>query len=611
MCGIIGYFGKSPAQPVLLNGMKRMEYRGYDSSGLAVIDRNNIKVYKKGGKLQNLISLLKKQQCFNESVGIGHIRWATHGEPNDINAHPHLSSNAKACVVHNGIIENYQSLKERLLEKGYIFKSGTDTEVIANLIELYLQDNTLEIAVRLALEDVEGTYGIVVISRDEPEKIVAARLGSPLIIGIVKKGEYIVASDVTALLPYTRNVIYLEEHDMATITRRGHVITTIGNHTVERLLHHVTWDNSLAEKGGFDHFMLKEIMEQPEVVDNGLRGRLIASKSMAHLGGLLERQKEFQNIERIIMVGCGSASYATAIGALMIETLVRIPTTVEVGSEFRYLNSLINNRTAVMAVSQSGETADTIASLRDAKKRGALTFGIVNTVGSTIAREVDAGMYIHAGPEISVASTKGFTGMLSMFILFALALGRIRGIFEQSHQKIVDEFIKLPRMMDAVLNKSDEIKVIARKYHTLDNAYFLGRKYNYGIAREGAQKLKEISYVHAEGYHTGELKHGPLAVIDNRFYSVFIMPRDSVYEKNFSNLQELKARNGRAIVVTTKGNDDLENIADDIITIPRSMEMLAPLLTVIPLQLFAYHTAVMRRCEIDQPRNLAKSVTVE
>ncbi|MFH1426830.1 MAG: glutamine--fructose-6-phosphate transaminase (isomerizing) [Candidatus Kerfeldbacteria bacterium] len=611
MCGIIGYLGKSQAKPVILEGLKRMEYRGYDSAGLAILEDQNVKICKRQGKLSNLLSALESQDVTG-SVGIGHIRWATHGEPSDVNAHPHSDCRDEVFIVHNGIIENYPELKKKLQKKNHTFTTETDTEVLAHLIEMHHPDGvSLEDAVQAALKEVVGAYGIAVVSSRDPEKIVAARLGSPLVLGIIGEGEFIIASDVTAILPYTREVIYMDEGEIATVTPDGYSIKTLDNKEVSKTANRIEWDIAEAEKQGYPHFMLKEIMEQPDVIKNGLRGRLLPEEGLAHLGGFIEKQKEWRKIKRIILVACGSASYAATVGEYMLEEYAGISVEVEVGSEFRYRQPVIDDMTAVIVVSQSGETADTIASLREAKRHGALTFGIVNVVGSTIAREVDSGAYVHAGPEIAVASTKAYVGMLNMFALLTIALGRQRGMSVVTGQRIAKELWALPNKIKKVLEQSDDILQIAKKYQKLDHAFYLGRKYNFGTAKEGAQKMKEISYVHAEGYQSGELKHGPLALIDDRFYSVFIAPKDSVFEKNLSNLQELRARNGKAIVLTTEGTTEFDDIADDVITIPKTLEMLTPILAIIPLQLLAYHTAVLRKCDVDQPRNLAKSVTVE
>ncbi|MDP3970076.1 MAG: glutamine--fructose-6-phosphate transaminase (isomerizing) [bacterium] len=610
MCGIVGYLGNKEATPVIMEGLKRMEYRGYDSAGLAILDKGKVKSVKKAGKLQNLTDELKTHKITGQ-VGIGHIRWATHGAPTDVNAHPHNDCHNELYLVHNGIIENYQALKEKLAKAGHEFNTETDTEVLTHLIEMYYQDIPLEEAVQQALNDVVGAYGLAVASTREPEKIVAARLGSPLILGIIEKGEYIIASDVTPILSHTREVIYLEEREIATLTPEGYNIRTLDNKKVEPKVDNVDWDVDQAEKLGYPHFMIKEIMEQPQVIKDGLRGRLEPEIGAAHLGGFIEQDKRWRDIERIIVIACGTAAYACMVGEYMIEEYAGIPTEVEIGSEFRYRQPVLNEKTAVVIVSQSGETADTIASLREAKRQNVLTFGIVNVVGSTLAREVDAGAYIHAGPEVAVASTKAFLGMLNMFALFTLALGRQRGMSVVTGQRIAKELLALPDKIQAILEKNDDIKKIAEKYSKYEHAFYLGRKYNFAVAEEGAHKLKEISYVHAEAYPAGELKHGALALIDDRFYSVMIVPEDSVYEKNVSNLEEIKARSGVVLAITTEGNHALDDKADDVIYIPKTLEMLTPLLSVIPLQLFAYHIAVLRDCDVDQPRNLAKSVTVE
>lgn len=588
-----------------------MEYRGYDSAGVAIVNDTNIEVCKKAGKLENLASALESQ-ALTGSVGIGHTRWATHGERTDKNAHPHFDCRNEIFIVHNGIIENCNVLKKKLEKAGHTFITETDTEVLAHAIEQEMNGGgPLEKAVRRALKHVVGTYGITVVSSQDPEKLVAARLGSPLILGMVGKGEYIVASDVAAILPYTKEVLYLEEGEVATVTRSGHTITTLDNKPVQREVGSVGWDIEQAEKQGYEHFMLKEIMEQPRIIEDGQRGRLIAEDGVAHLGGFIEKEKEWRKIENITIVACGSAAYAARVGASMIEEFAGIRTRVEVGSEFRYSSPVIDSKTAVVVVSQSGETADTIASLKEAKRQGALTFGIVNVVGSTIAREVDSGAYIHAGPEISVASTKAFIGMLNLLSLFTLALARQRGMSPAEGSKLAAELHALPGKIQAILETDKKIEKIAKKYVKYEHAFFLGRNYNLAIAQEGALKLKEISYVHAEGLHSGELKHGPLALIDDRFFSLFIIPKDSVYKKNMSTVEQVKARNGRVVVVTTDGNSDFDDIADDVIFIPKTLEPLVPILAVVPLQLFAYHIAVLRGCDVDQPRNLAKSVTVE
>jgi len=594
----------------LLDGLKRMEYRGYDSAGIAVLEGTNISTCKKEGKLSNLLSALESQEITGR-VGIGHTRWATHGQPNDINAHPHSDCRDEIFIIHNGIIENFHELREKL-KKHHELTTETDTEVLAHLIEDEMTEGVLlEQAVQQALSHVVGAYGIAVVSSKDPEKIVAARLGSPLVLGIIGEGEFIIASDPTAIIPYTREVVYLDEGEIVTVTPKGYDIRTLENITVTKDVTKIDWDVAQAEKQGYDHFLLKEIMEQPEVIHNGIRGRLIPEEGVAHLGGFLQKEEEWRKIDRITIVACGTASFAAKIGATMIEEYAGVPTRVEIGSEFRYKKPVLDDRTGVIVVSQSGETADTIASLREAKRHGSLTFGIVNVVGSTIAREVDSGAYIHAGPEISVASTKAFVGMVNIFALVTIALGRQREMSLVTGQRIAKELTDIPKLMDQVLALDKQIAKIAKKYYALDHAFYMGRKYNEPIAYEGALKIKEISYLHAEGYAAGEFKHGAIALIDDRFFSVFIAPQDSVYEKNLSNIQEVRARGGKVIAVTTEGNTDMENFADDVIYIPKTLEMLTPLLSVIPLQLFAYHVAKLRDCDIDQPRNLAKSVTVE
>lgn len=612
MCGIIGYVGKKQAQDVILDGLKRLEYRGYDSAGVAIIQKDgSVGVVKKAGKLAQLADALEVVPMYG-TVGIGHTRWATHGGPTDTNAHPHGDCNNEVFVIHNGIIENFRELKAELTAEGHTFKSQTDTEVIAHLIErAYTPDVTLEQAVQVVLGEIVGAYGLCILSSREPEKIVTARLGSPLILGLLPDNEYMVASGMTALLPYTREVIYMEEREMAVITPKGYTLTTIDNKEVQRDSEHVEWDIAAAEKGGFDHYMLKEMMEQPDVVIDGMRGRLIPEDGIAHLGGFLEYEDRWREIERIIIVACGSAAIAGQIGEYMIEEYAGIPVEVEIGSEFRYRKPVLNDKTAVIFVSQSGETADTIACLREVKRQGVLTFGIVNVVGSTLAREVDSGAFIHAGPEVSVASTKALMGMMNLFAQLTVALGRSRGMSLVTGKRIAEELEALPKLMTELLEKREEIMALGKTYAQYDHAFYLGRKYNFPIAAEGALKLKELAYVHAEAYPSGELKHGPLALIDDRFFTVVIAPQDSVYEKSVSNIQEVRARGGKMIVIATEGDDSIHEMADDVIFIPKTLEMLTPMLAVIPLQLFAYAIAVERGCDIDQPRNLAKSVTVE
>lgn len=587
-----------------------MEYRGYDSAGVAIVEDAGVKSCKKSGKLPNLVQELEQAEM-KGTVGIGHIRWATHGEPTDQNAHPHTDCKEEIFVIHNGIIENFDELKTTLRTQGHTFSTQTDTEVLTHLIEACWNEGTLEDAVQKALKSVVGTYGLAVVSSRDPQKLVAARLGSPLVLGIIAKGEYIIASDVAAILSQTREVIYLEEGEIVAVSPEGYHIRNLDNKVINRSTDTVEWSVEQAEKQGHEDFMIKEILEQPQVVKDGLRGRLIAEDGVAHLSGFRENEEKWAKIDRIIMVACGSAAYAALAGEYMIEEYAGIPVEVEIASEFRYSKQVVSKKTAVIIVSQSGETADTIASLREAQRLRVLTYGIVNVVGSTLAREVGAGMYIHAGPEIAVASTKAFVGMLNMFALLTLSLGRQRGMSVVMGQRIARELQMLPEKITKILEQRQAIAALAKKYASLEHAFVLGRKYNYAIAREGAQKIKEVAYVHAEGYHSGELKHGPLALIDNRFYSVFIAPQDSIYEKNLSSIQELKARKGRAMVIATEGDEKMQTIADDVIYIPKTLEMLTPMLSIVPLQLFAYYTAKERGCDIDQPRNLAKSVTVE
>lgn len=602
--------GKSDATPILMDGLKRMEYRGYDSAGIAVLDGVNVQSCKKEGKLANLARALEDTEIAG-GIGIGHIRWATHGQPNDTNAHPHTDCKDEIFLIHNGIIENYVELKEKLAKEGHTFTTETDTEVLTHLVESHLGEGGLEVAVKAALKDVSGAYGLAVVSSRDPQKIVAARLGSPLVLGIIKKGEYVIASDVTAILSHTREVMYLEDGEVVVLTPEGHTITNLEDKAVERNTDQIDWNADEAEKEGYDHFMLKEMMEQPNVIVNGLRGRLLEEDGDAHLGGFNEHAERWREIERIIIVACGTARLAGMVGEYMIEEYAGIPVEVEVGSEFRYRKPVLDEKTAVIVVSQSGETADTIASLREAKRQGVLTFGVVNVVGSTIAREVESGAYIHAGPEMAVASTKALLGMINVFALLTMALGRQRGMSVVVGQRIAKELLEIPSKIESILDSRKKIQKLAKKYAKYDHAFFLGRKYNLPTAYEGALKLKELSYVHAEGYPSGELKHGPLALMDDRFYSVCIAPDDSVYEKNVSNLQEVKARKGRVLAIATEGNTALKGMADDVLYIPKTLEMLTPMLAIIPMQLFAYYVAIERDCDIDQPRNLAKSVTVE
>ena len=610
MCGIIGYIGKSNSVgAILIEGLKRLEYRGYDSAGIAIIRDGSIVWEKTAGKIQQLEEKLKGVDTSGH-VGIAHTRWATHGEPNRTNAHPHFDCGERIALIHNGIVENYQTLKKSLLAENHRFVSETDTETIVHLIEKYYTGRDLEVAVRKALERIEGTYGILVISASEPGKMVAARNGSPIVMGI-GEDEYIIASDVAAILKHTRQVIYLEDHEMIVATPDHFTTMTIENEHVSHDVQEVDWDLDMIEKGGHPHFMLKEIFEQPETIRNAMRGRLIPSTGDVRLGGLNMTEEQLRAVKRILLIGCGTSWHAGLIGEYLIEEKARIPVEVEYASEFRYRNPIIEDGTIVFAISQSGETVDTLAALREAEKRGARCMGICNVVGSTIARESHAGVYIHAGPEIGVASTKAFTSQISVLALLALVLGRLKTISSSEGQKIIQALLQVPEQVNEILKTNSEIRSIAEKYFHHNNFLYLGRGANYPVALEGALKLKEISYLHAEGYPAAEMKHGPIALIDENMPVVFICPRDSAYQKIVGNICEVKARKGKIIAITNEGNEEVMGMADHVIYIPRTLDFLYPILAVIPLQLLAYHVAVLRGCNVDQPRNLAKSVTVE
>jgi glucosamine--fructose-6-phosphate aminotransferase (isomerizing) len=613
MCGIVGYIGKQNADKILLEGLKRLEYRGYDSAGIAIIgNAGNIITVKATGKVIELENKIGEKEIMG-NLGIAHTRWATHGKPCDKNSHPHSDCTGQIKVVHNGIIENYQNLKEQLIKKGHKFSSETDTEVIAHLIEEFQKQNikiSLKDAVLKTLEQLRGTYGIAVIDQKNPEQMIVARFGSPLLLGI-GNGEFIVASDASAIVMHTDRVIYLEDGEVAVLQKDNFSVVTVKNKAVEKKISKLDWSMEQAQKNGFAHFMLKEIFEQPEAVANAVRGRILKSEGLAKLGGFKDVEKKMRNIRRIIIVSCGTSYYAGLVGEYMLEEYAGIPVEVEYASEFRYRKQILDKHTAVIAISQSGETADTLAAIREAKEKGALTLGIINTVGSTIAREDDAGIYNHAGPEIGVASTKAFTSQLSILALLTIYLGRQRDMSLVTGKRIASEIEKIPKYIEEIFKQEREIKRIAKKYANFENFLYMGRKYNFPIALEGALKIKEISYVHAEGYATGEMKHGPIALIDKNFPSVFISPKDSVYEKNISGMQEIKARGGKIIAIATKGDKDILKHASDVIFIPKTLEMLTPLLAVIPLQLFAYYVGVSKGYDVDKPRNLAKSVTVE
>ncbi len=611
MCGIIGYIGQKDIIPLLITGLKRMEYRGYDSAGLSVIGKD-YKLYsiKKKGRVQDL-ELSAMDLKVNGEIGIAHTRWATHGFPNDINAHPHFDTKMNISLVHNGIIENYATIKQKLLQEGYTFRSETDTEVLVVLIERFYQKvQDLEYAVRLALNEVNGTFGIALISSYEPNKIIAARRGSPLILGI-GDDEYIVASDAAAIIEHTKNVVYLNDDEMAILTPDGFITKTISNKKVKSEIHQLEFDLEQIEKGGFEHFMLKEIFEQTQTIRDAMRGRLLVDEGNVKLGGLRSVRDRLRNAKRIIITACGTSYNAGLVGEYLIEQLAHIPVEVEYASEFRYRSPIIYEDDFVIFISQSGETADTYAAIQEAKQRGATCLGIVNVVGSSIARATDAGIYIHAGPEIGVASTKAFTSQLTVLTLLALYLGRMRNLSPIDGIRIAKELVDLPNKVQMILDNTTEIERIANQYYQSRNFLYLGRGYNYPIALEGALKLKEISYIHAEGYPAAEMKHGPIALIDKNMPVVVIAPKDEIYDKVVSNIEEVKAREGKVIAVTNYGNKDLEQIVDHCIYIPDTLPILTPILTVIPLQLLAYYTARLIGRDIDKPRNLAKSVTVE
>lgn len=610
MCGIVAYIGDKKASHLLVNGLQRLEYRGYDSAGIAVIDRNKLDIIKNQGKVSELDNLIKHNEL-NAKIGIAHTRWATHGVPNQVNAHPHLDNSGNIAIVHNGIIENYSSLKIKLQGDGYFFSSETDTEVLAVLIgAMYDQFKDLETAVRNALLQVEGTFGLAVISINEPDKIILARRGSPMVLGI-GENEFIIASDASAIIQHTRQVIYLNDNEMAIVKKDGYFTKTIYNQDTKSEIEEILFDLDQIEKGGYDYFMLKEIHEQPQTFENTYRGRLIAHRGNVKLGGLRHIEDKLRNAEKIIFTACGTSWNSALIAEYLIENLARIPVEVEYASEFRYRNPVINKNDIVFAISQSGETADTLAAIKEAKQKGATCCGIVNAVGSSIARETEAGMYIHAGPEIGVASTKAFTSQLCAFTLIALYLGRMRNLSQGDGIAIAKAMTDIPAQIEEILKNSEQIKQIAIKYSKSKNAIYLGRGYNYPVALEGALKLKEISYIHAEGYPSAEMKHGPIALIDENMPVVFIATQDEIYDKVKSNIEEVRARKGHIISIANEGDPEIEKISDDVIYIPKTLPMLAPVLSVIPLQLFAYYTAVELGRNVDRPRNLAKSVTVE
>jgi len=608
MCGIVGYVGPKVAMPFLIEGLKRLEYRGYDSAGIAMNNGKGVELRKAAGKIVNLETLVSTRPI-EGSVGVAHTRWATHGAPNECNAHPHTDCKHEIAVVHNGIIENATGLRRMLEERGHQFRSETDTEVLAHLIEASL-DGSLEEAVGEALQLVDGTYGIAVISTRDPDKIVAARKGSPLLVGL-GEGEYYVASDVAAVLQHTRKVVYLDDGEMAVLTRGGYEVIDLQSAPKTKRVSEIEWDLDAIERGGYDHFMLKEICEQPTSLANTMRGRLVRDDGTTKLGGLNLTHDELMAIDNITITACGTSWHSALIGEHMIEEMTRIPVEVEYASEFRYRNPIINERTLCIVISQSGETADTLAAMREAKRRGAKTLGIVNVVGSTIAREAEGGIYLHAGPEIGVASTKAFTSQVVALALLTLKLARKRDLSVVRGREIADAMLQLPQQVQSILDRAGEIEEIARAFVDATNFLYLGRGFNFPAALEGALKLKEISYIHAEGYPAAEMKHGPIALIDEAMPCVFIAPHDSVFEKVCSNVQEVKARGGRVIVLTSRDEPMLEGMIDYEIRIPETIDMFYPILAAIPLQLLAYYIAVQRGLDVDQPRNLAKSVTVE
>ncbi len=610
MCGIVGYVGEKPLVPLLIEGLKRLEYRGYDSAGIAIVSDGKLRVEKQAGKISNLERRMDGA-TLPGSVGIAHTRWATHGVPNDVNAHPHTDSKNRIALIHNGIIENFLAIKRELTKKGHTFRSETDTEVLVHLIEEFLKEGlTFEEAVRAALAQVQGTYGIAVISHDHPDTIIAARRGSPLVIGI-GEGEYFVASDATAMVEHTKNVTYLDDGEMAVLTRSGVQIKTIDNQPVTKAIERIAFDIERIEKGGHDHFMMKEIMEQPRTIEDALRGRLLAEEGMARLGGIRHEIDSLLYARRILLTACGTSWHAALIGEYMLEEFVRIPVEVEYASEFRYRDPVLDQDTVVIVISQSGETADTLAALREAKRKGAKVLGICNVVGSSIARETDAGVYLHAGPEIGVASTKAFTSQVTVLSLITLLLARMRNMSASKGRETVQAMQALPRQVEQILQQREQVREIAKIYHQSGNFLYLGRGYNFPVALEGALKLKEISYIHAEGYPAAEMKHGPIALIDENMPVVFIATKDSTYDKIISNIEEVRARRGRVIAIATEGDQEIKRHTDHVIYIPPTIEMLTPILNIIPLQLLAYYIAILRGCDVDQPRNLAKSVTVE
>jgi len=617
MCGIVGYIGPRDAYPIVIKGLKRLEYRGYDSAGIALFDGTDLKVSKTKGKVADLEERSGKEITKNGNVGIGHTRWATHGVPNDVNSHPHLSNSGELVIIHNGIIENYDSLKQELMSRGYTFKSDTDTEVLINLIEDVKKQENVKLgqAVQIALNQVIGAYAIAVFDKSKPEEVVVARLGSPLAIGIGEnEDEFFIASDASPFLEYTKNAVYLEDEEMAVIRfHKGIKVRKIKDDSlVDTYVQKLQINLEQIEKGGYDHFMLKEIHEQPKAITDTYRGRLLANEGIIKMVGVEDNMKKFLNANRIIIIACGTSWHAGLVAEYIFENLARVPVEVEYASEFRYRNPVITEDDVVIAISQSGETADTLAAIKLAKSKGAFVFGVCNVVGSSIARESDAGAYTHAGPEIGVASTKAFTTQITVLTLIALRLARAKGTISSSDfRQHLLELEMIPGKVEKALKSDANIKTIANVYKDVSNFLYLGRGYNFPVALEGALKLKEISYIHAEGYPAAEMKHGPIALIDENMPIVVIATKKGHYEKVVSNIQEIKSRKGKIIGIVTEGDVQVRDLADHVIEVPETLELLSPLLTTIPLQLLSYHIAVMLDKNVDQPRNLAKSVTVE
>jgi glucosamine--fructose-6-phosphate aminotransferase (isomerizing) len=608
MCGIVGYIGPRQAAGLLIEGLRRMEYRGYDSSGIAVVNGRGLRIMKAAGKLSALEQQLDGHMP-SGTLGIGHTRWATHGAPTTPNAHPHTDQSGHIAVIHNGIIENAGAIRKALSQRGHTFKSETDTEVLAHLIGELYQGN-LEEAVAAALRDVDGAYGLAIISQDEPGVLVAARKGSPLLVG-VGEDEWFVASDASPLLQHTRSVVYLDDGEMAVLSRDGYRIRNLETTLIDKPVNQIEWDLTTIERGGYAHFMLKEICEQPESLQNTLRGHLLEEEGTSRVSGLNLSDDDLKKIERIVITACGTSWHSALIGEYMLEEMARIPVEVEYASEFRYRNPVIDDRTLVIGISQSGETADTLAAIREAKLRGARTVGLVNVVGSTIAREVDGGIYLHAGPEVGVASTKAFTSQVAALALVTLRIARLRNLSILQGREFIHALQALPGQIQQILSRSADVERIAERFTDANNALYLGRGVNFPVALEGALKMKEISYIHAEGYPAAEMKHGPIALIDENMPVVFIAPHDAVHQKIVSNIEEVKARGGKIIALMTEGDAEIARLADAHFTIPETLDLLTPILTIIPLQLFSYYVAVRRGCNVDQPRNLAKSVTVE